>query len=50
VHDELVLEVPTAEADSVGAVVKREMEGVAQLSVPLAVETGWGSNWYEAKA
>ena len=50
VHDELVLEVPESQAEPVAAVVKREMEGVAQLSVPLAVETGWGRNWYEAKA
>jgi DNA polymerase-1 len=50
VHDELVLEVPESQAERVAAVVKREMEGVAQLSVPLAVETGWGRNWYEAKA
>ncbi|HEV8632580.1 MAG TPA: DNA polymerase I [Thermoanaerobaculia bacterium] len=50
VHDELVLEVPTSEAEPVAALVKREMEGVATLSVPLEVETGWGSNWYEAKA
>jgi len=45
-----VLEVLESEAEPVAAVVKREMEGVAQLSVPLAVETGWGRNWYEAKA
>jgi DNA polymerase I len=50
VHDELVLEVPESQADAVAAVVKREMEGVAQLSVPLAADTGWGRNWYEAKA
>jgi len=50
VHDELVFEVPEAQAEPVAAVVKREMEGVAQLSVPIAVETGWGRNWYEAKA
>jgi len=50
VHDELVLEVPEGSADAVAAVVKREMEGVAELSVPLAVETGWGRNWYEAKS
>jgi DNA polymerase-1 len=42
--------VPESEAEAVAALVEREMEGVAQLSVPLAVETGWGSNWYEAKA
>lgn len=49
VHDELVLEVPEAEAPAVALVVKAEMEGVASLDVPLAVDTGWGRSWYEAK-
>ena len=31
------------------AEVKREMEGVAELAVPLAVDVGWGETWYEAK-
>jgi DNA polymerase-1 len=50
VHDELVLEVPEGAEERVAALVKREMEGVAALSVPLVVETGWGRNWYDAKA
>jgi len=50
VHDELVLEVPEAEAPAVAELVRHEMQGVAELSVPLLVETGWGRNWYEAKA
>ncbi|HEV8579892.1 MAG TPA: DNA polymerase I [Thermoanaerobaculia bacterium] len=49
VHDELVLEVPTEQADAVAHLVKSEMEGVADLKVPLVVETGWGASWYEAK-
>jgi DNA polymerase I len=49
VHDELVLEVPEADAAAVGALVREEMEGVAELAVPLAVETGWGPSWGEAK-
>ena len=50
VHDELVFEVPAPEVETIAALARREMEGVAELSVPLAVETGWGANWYEAKA
>jgi DNA polymerase-1 len=48
VHDELVLEVPEAEKDDVMALVKREMEGVVKLRVPLKVEIGAGQNWDEA--
>ncbi|MES1244211.1 MAG: DNA polymerase I [Acidobacteriota bacterium] len=49
VHDELVLEVPEAKADAVAVLVREEMEGVAQLQVPLVVDAGWGASWYEAK-
>ena len=49
VHDELVLEVPEGAAETVAALVKKEMEGVAQLQVPLVVDAGWGPSWYEAK-
>jgi DNA polymerase I len=49
VHDELVLEVPAEQAEVVAQLVKSEMEGVADLKVPLVVETGWGTSWYEAK-
>jgi DNA polymerase I-like protein with 3'-5' exonuclease and polymerase domains len=34
----------------VAKLVKAEMEGVADLAVPLVVEVGWGKSWYEAKA
>jgi DNA polymerase-1 len=49
VHDELVLEVPEEQAEAVAQLVKAEMEGVADLKVPLVVDTGWGTSWYEAK-
>jgi DNA polymerase-1 len=49
VHDELVFEVPGPELDAVTALVKREMEAAAELSVPLLVETGAGDNWLDAK-
>ncbi|MEP7009483.1 MAG: DNA polymerase I [Acidobacteriota bacterium] len=49
VHDELVFEVPEADAERVAQVVKEEMEGVARLRVPLVVDTGRGASWYEAK-
>ena len=49
VHDELVFEVPEAEQANAGALVKREMEGVVSLRVPLVVTIGAGKNWIDAK-
>ncbi|RMG18885.1 MAG: DNA polymerase I [Deltaproteobacteria bacterium] len=48
VHDELVLEVPEADAERVAAWLRHTMEGVVQLSVPLQVEVGMGANWAQA--
>lgn len=49
VHDELLFEVPVAEKDQTEALVKQVMENAGSgLSVPLAVEAGWGHNWAEA--
>ena len=52
VHDELVFEVPEAEIEAAGAVVRRVMESAAEpaikLTVPLGVEIGTGPNWGEA--
>jgi len=52
VHDELLFEVPEAEADDTARVVKGVMEAACEphceLSVPLVVETGHGPNWDEA--
>ncbi len=50
VHDELVLESPSDEAAAVADLVRREMEGVAELAVPLVVETGVGPTWFDAKS
>jgi DNA polymerase I len=49
VHDELVFEVPEGERAAAADVVKREMEGVTQLRVPLVVSIGTGTNWVDAK-
>jgi DNA polymerase I len=45
VHDELVLEVPDEHIDLVKSQVKRIMENVAPLKVPLEVGIGVGLNW-----
>ncbi|HVS62903.1 MAG TPA: DNA polymerase I [Thermoanaerobaculia bacterium] len=49
VHDELVLEVPAEEAERLAVALREEMEGVAELRVPLEVEVGIGETWYDAK-
>jgi DNA polymerase I len=49
VHDELLFEAPPEEVDAVASLVKREMEGVYQLAVPLIVDVGVGANWRDAK-
>lgn len=49
VHDELVLEAPQEEVEQARELVKREMEGVYPLDVPLVVEAGVGDNWRDAK-
>ncbi|HUH65674.1 MAG TPA: DNA polymerase I [Syntrophales bacterium] len=48
VHDELVFEVPLSEKEEVVHLVKKEMEEVINLKVPLKVDISVGRNWGEA--
>ncbi len=48
VHDELLFEVPDGEVEPMRQLVRREMEGVLQLAVPIKVDLGVGLNWDEA--
>ncbi|MGB9011381.1 MAG: DNA polymerase I [Aeromicrobium sp.] len=48
VHDELVLEVAAGELEQVEQIVRDEMAGAADLSVPLDVSVGTGRTWHEA--
>ena len=48
VHDELLFEVPEAEADATARLAREVMEAAATLTVPLVVETGHGRTWAEA--
>jgi DNA polymerase-1 len=45
VHDELVLEVPEAHADSVERGLRERMTAAAELRVPLKVDVGRGRHW-----
>jgi len=49
VHDELILNVYKDEIEIVEGLVRKEMEGVVELSVPLEVDVNIGKTWYEAK-
>ncbi|MBF0588113.1 MAG: DNA polymerase I [Magnetococcales bacterium] len=48
VHDELVLEVPEAEIETVQPLIREAMEGAMKLSIPLVADIGIGQNWAEA--
>jgi DNA polymerase I len=45
VHDELLFEAPKGEKEALEKLVREEMEGVYELSVPIVVEIGAGPNW-----
>jgi len=45
VHDELVFEVAEAKLESIRTQICELMQNVAQLSVPLVVDAGYGENW-----
>ena len=49
VHDELVLEVVKEELEEVKDLLRREMESVANMQVPLKVDIKFAHNWAEAK-
>lgn len=48
VHDELILEVPESNVEEAGKRLAEIMSGVYDLSVPLAVDWGFGDNWAQA--
>ena len=48
VHDELVFEVPNAELPQAEAAIRKAMEHVYPLAVPLTVSIGHGPNWNAA--
>lgn len=48
VHDELIVESPEAEAETVARILKEEMEGAVSYSVPLTADVGQGKTWLES--
>lgn len=49
VHDEIIINVMKDEVEKVKEIVKKEMEGVLNISIPLEVDISVGETWYEAK-
>ncbi len=49
VHDELIVECPENEADTVSVLLRQEMEGAFPLKPSLKAEAFIGRNWAEAK-
>ena len=49
VHDELIIDSAESCADEAAAILKREMEGAASLSVPLSADVSRGKTWFDAK-
>ena len=49
VHDELIVECPEEERETVQRLLEEEMSGVVHLSVPLPAQAHSGKTWLEAK-
>lgn len=49
VHDEILIDCPKNELETVKEILKDKMENAYKLSVPLKVDINYGNNWYEAK-
>jgi DNA polymerase-1 len=49
VHDELIFEVPENELEIMKSIVRKGMETVVELKVPLHVDMGSAKNWYDLK-
>lgn len=49
VHDELIVEAPENEVESVQAILKEEMENAISLKVPMVIDMAVGKSWYDCK-
>ena len=49
IHDELIVESSKADSARASEILRREMENVVSLSVPLTVDLQLGSSWFECK-
>jgi DNA polymerase-1 len=49
VHDEIIVEAKTGEADTVQKIVRAEMENALAMDAPLKADIHTGKSWFEAK-
>ena len=49
IHDELIIDALKTEKETVKKLLKEEMEGAVNLTVPLTVSVGEGERWFDAK-
>jgi len=49
VHDELIVEAPESEAETVKRIVSEEMENACKMKVRLVSDANIGKTWYDAK-
>jgi len=47
IHDELIFEVPDFELVDVEHLVRKAMQGVMKLKIPLEIDVSIGKNWKE---
>ena len=50
VHDEVIVEAPSTQAEEVEAIVLGSMRSAASLRVPLEINAAWGDSWASAKS
>lgn len=48
IHDELLFEIPKEELKEIKHIVEKEMKNALELSVPIVVNIGTGTNWLDA--
>lgn len=49
IHDELIFDIPENEVEAFIPVIKDIMENAIDIDVPLKVDAGYGTDWYEVK-
>ena len=49
IHDELIIDCPQEELETVAELLKYEMENAVKLNVPLIADVAIAQNWYAVK-
>src|SRR5699024_2879677 len=49
IHDDLIFDIPKHQVEGFSRVIRKIMEQAMEMSVPLEVEYGYGTDWYEVK-